>query len=249
MNAGFSRRLRRAPIMVALAFAIAVLFFEGGIHAQLSDKESLVTFKVPVEIPGSNPQVLPAGTYRFRIVDSKSEPHIVQISDKDNLHVYSTALAIPAHRDAATTETVMTFQERGSGRPDAIQMWFYPHDTNGEEFVYAKVPPVAQVASTPAPAPAPVVDTPPQPEVAVNTPPPAPEPPQRVEATPVPRPAPAAEPAPAPVQPAAEAAAPPAEPPKQPAALPKTASNLPLLALVGILSISFSFGLKWIRKS
>src|SRR5262245_26162214 len=82
MNARFSRRLRRAPLLAALAFGVAVLFFEGGIHAQLSDKESVVTFKVPVEIPGSNPQVLPAGTYRFRIVDSKSEPHIVQISDQ-----------------------------------------------------------------------------------------------------------------------------------------------------------------------
>ena len=238
-------------MLAALTFGVAVLVFGGGIQAQLSDKESVVTFKVPVEIPGSNPQVLPAGTYRFRIVDSKSEPHIIQISDKNSSRVYSTALAIPAHRDAATTETVMTFQERGSGRPDAIQMWFYPHDKNGEEFVYPKVLRVPQVASAPAPAPAapPVVETTPQPEVAVNTPPPAPEPPpQRVEATPAPAP-PAAAPAPAPVQPPAEAAAPPAEPPQQPATLPQTGSNLPLLALVGLFSIGLSFGVKWLRKS
>src|SRR5947207_1690886 len=113
MEARFWKSARSATLLAALGLGFAVLVFSGSLFAQLSEKESVVTFSAPFEIPGSNPQVLPAGTYRFRIVDSKSEPHIVQISDKEASHVYSTALAIPAHRDVATSDTVMTFQERG----------------------------------------------------------------------------------------------------------------------------------------
>jgi len=242
MNTRFSKTFRSAAVVSALGLSFAVSLFSGSLLAQFSDKESVITFSAPFEIPGTNPQVLPAGTYRLRIVDSKSEPHIVQISNREDSHVYSTIMAIPAHRDVATKETVMTFQERGFGQPEALQRWFYPHDKDGEEFVYPKPAPQiarsAPVAETPAPAP--VVVEPPQPEVAVAAPPaPAPEPAPRVEATPVPASAPAEPPA---------AAAPPQEPPQPPAALPHTASNLPLLALVGILFIGFGLAVGQLRR-
>jgi len=35
-----------------------------------------VTFNEPVEIPGVNAQVLPAGVYVFRLLDSLSDRHI-----------------------------------------------------------------------------------------------------------------------------------------------------------------------------
>lgn len=141
---------------IAFAFSIALvslsLLFAVTVFAQRSDKATVITFNSPVEIPGSNPQVLPAGTYMFKIIDSKSTPHIVQVSDKEESKVYSTIMAIPAHRDAPTRETVITFEERGSTQPQAVQTWFYPNDTNGEEFVYSGTAP-QQVAAVTAPAP------------------------------------------------------------------------------------------------
>src|SRR5436190_15014618 len=33
-------------------------------------------------------------------------------------------------------QTVITFEERPNGSPQAIKSWFYPGETTGEEFVY-----------------------------------------------------------------------------------------------------------------
>src|SRR4029434_4714909 len=106
--------------------------------AQAWNKRTMVTFSAPVEIPGVGAQVLPAGTYVFRLLDSLSDRHIVQIFNKNESHVYATILAIPNYRLRATDKTVMTFAERAVGEPQAIRAWFYPGDNSGQEFVYPK---------------------------------------------------------------------------------------------------------------
>jgi len=237
----------RKTMALVLGLGLIGLSLSGTMLAQRSDKETIVTFSLPVEIPGSRPQVLPAGTYLFKIVDNKSEPHIVQVSNKDESKIYSTILSIPAHRDVATNKTVMTFQERAAGQPQALREWFYPNDTSGEEFVYPKMtqPLLAQAspapqptvapASAPAPAPPTVVESQRTETVVAQTP----APPRAETAQPAPTPAPPAAIAQAPT-PAAEStpqAAPPPQAPEPPARLPQTASNLPTLLLVGLLSV------------
>jgi len=100
-----------------------------------------MTFSGPVEIPGVHLKgwgVLPAGTYVFKILDSQSDRHIVQIFNQDETQVYATILAIPNYRLRATDKTVVTFRERPAGQPDALRAWFYPGRNWGEEFVYPK---------------------------------------------------------------------------------------------------------------
>jgi len=102
----------------------------------------VITFSGPVEIPGvhlAGWSVLPAGTYVFKILDSQSDRHIVQIFSKDETTIYATILAIPNYRLRATDKTVMTFAERPAGQPEALRAWFYPGRNWGEEFVYPKV--------------------------------------------------------------------------------------------------------------
>lgn len=41
-----------------------------------------------------NAQVLPAGVYLFRLLDSFSDRHIVQVFNKDESQLYATILAI-----------------------------------------------------------------------------------------------------------------------------------------------------------
>ena len=101
----------------------------------------MVTFSGPVEIPGVHLTgwgVLPAGTYVFKILDSQSDRHIVQIFNQDEKTVFATILAIPNYRLKATGKTVMTFRERPAGEPEALRAWFYPGRNWGEEFVYPK---------------------------------------------------------------------------------------------------------------
>ncbi len=125
-----------------VAFAIVVgavgLMLTSSATAQSLNKKTTVTFSEPIEIPGVGAQVLPAGTYIFKLLDSQSDRHIVQVFSEDGSHVYATILAVPNYRLKATDKTVMTFSERPVGTPQAIRAWFYPGDNSGQEFVYPK---------------------------------------------------------------------------------------------------------------
>jgi len=121
-------RLKKVGAMI-FGFSLAVLValaFPSGVNADAWNKKTTVTFSVPVEIPGVGAQVLPAGTYVFKLLDSSSDRHIVQIFNKRENHVYATILAIPNYRLQSTDKTVMTFRERSVGSPEAIRAWFYP---------------------------------------------------------------------------------------------------------------------------
>src|SRR5450432_3858556 len=76
------------------------------------NRKTTVTFSGPVEVPGVGAQTLPAGTYVFKIMDSLSDRHIVQIFSQDETHLYTTILAIPNYRLKATDKTVVTCSER-----------------------------------------------------------------------------------------------------------------------------------------
>lgn len=206
------------------------------------DKETRMTFNKPVEVPG---MVLGPGTYVFKLMDSPSDRDVVQIFNADESHLYENVLAIPAYRLDPTDKTVVTFEERAEGSPEAVKDWFYPGDNYGQEFVYPKIN-TTKVAglltqkSTPKEAYVPKAATPErqaitpattvqQPATTASTPKNAPV--QSVQATTQPKPTlPAATPAPVPLQ-------------KQtPKKLPKTASPVPVLMLIGLLSIAASFG-------
>src|SRR5947209_13741843 len=62
------------------------------------NRKTTIKFSAPVEIPGVHLKgwgVLPAGTYVFKVMDSLSDRHIVQIFSADETTLYATILAIP----------------------------------------------------------------------------------------------------------------------------------------------------------
>ncbi len=222
---------------VGLFFCLALLAlaFSPSVKADDWNQKTKVTFSQPVEVPGVGAQVLPAGTYVFKVFDSLSDRHIVQIFSEDETHVYTTILAIPNYRLRSTDQTVMTFRERAAGEPQAIRAWFYPGRQWGHEFVYAKSRAVelAKIVNEPVLA-TPVELTPETPVEALKTAP-------VVAVKPTGEVVPAAEVVQAP--PAQPAAA--AEPVKE---LPQTASPLPLLGLIGLLSLGTGLALRVIPK-
>lgn len=233
-----SKHLRRIAVS-AVGFGVASMMFAGAVQAQSLTKKTTLTFSQPIEIPGVGAQVLPAGTYVFKLLDSKTDRHIVQIFSKDQKHIFATILAVPNYRLKATDHTTITFAERGAGSPPALRAWFKGGDNWGQEFVYPKaraleiakatnqpvlfVPtelateistPVAAEVEPPALMQAPIMALKPTgEEVAMS---------EYVEAPPV----------------AMAAAAPEAT------GLPKTADNLSLIGLVGLLSICSGLALK-----
>jgi hypothetical protein len=214
-------------------FALAALVFPRGAKADEWNKKTTVTFNQPVEIPGVGAQILPAGTYVFKLLDSQSDRNIVQIFNERQDHVFSTILAIPNYRLRPTNKTVMTFRERASGQPEAIRAWFYPGNQWGQEFVYPKTRAIelAKLTNTPVLAmPAELASTLAEPVKSADEPPVIALKQASVEA----------------VKPTGEVVAMTEvvePPPVQTAAvqpektLPKTASLLPLLGLMGLLSL------------
>jgi hypothetical protein len=97
------------------------------------DKKTILTFSAPVEVPG---RVLPAGTYVFKLADSTADRHIVQIFNKDETKLIADILAVPDERLQPKGKTVISFEERPTGSPEALRAWFYPGNTIGQEFVY-----------------------------------------------------------------------------------------------------------------
>jgi hypothetical protein len=131
--------LKAAPAVLCLAVLGAA--FSPSAQADDRDKKTTVTFSGPVEIPGVHLKgwgVLPAGTYVFKLSNSSSNRHIVQIFNKDETKIYATILAIADYRLVPTKKTVITFNEGLKGKPESLRAWFYPGANWGEEFVYPK---------------------------------------------------------------------------------------------------------------
>jgi len=119
--------------LLALCAAGLLATFSPTTNADQWDKKTYVTFSDSVEIPG---QILPAGTYVFKLFNSSSERHIVQIFTEDERELIATVLAIPAQRPDPRGHTTITFDERPGNSPMALHAWFYPGDMIGQEFVY-----------------------------------------------------------------------------------------------------------------
>ena len=212
-------------LIIVCVFAVS-LFVLPFASADDWTRKTVVTFSEPFEVPGTDAQILPAGTYVFKVLDSLSDRHIVQIMSKDELHIYTTILAIPNYRLRATDKTVITFKERAQGQPEAIRAWFYPGHTWGEEFVYPKAKAVefAKVVNEPVLYTTDEVKTV---EVLRTA--------SIAAVKPTGEDAPVADIVQAPPPEAVAAVA--AAPADQPATLPQTGSNLPLLLCFGLLSL------------
>src|ERR1700748_1399273 len=141
-------------VMTMSCIALAGAALVPNARADEYNRKTVITFSGPVEIPGVHLAgwgVLPAGTYVFKILDSSSDRHIVQIFNKEETTIYATILAIPNYRLKATDKTVMTFRERPAGQPEALRAWFYPGRNWGEEFVYPKAKALVLAKATQTP--------------------------------------------------------------------------------------------------
>jgi LPXTG-motif cell wall-anchored protein len=212
-------------------------------QADAWNQKTIITFSGPVEIPG---QVLPPGTYVFKLMDSQSDRNIVEVFNKNQDHVYGTFLAIPDYRLKPSGKPIITFEERAAGAPEAVKAWFYPGDNYGHEFVYPKVRALELAKTNNQPVPAmpnelaanttkPVKTMKEQSVMAMKQAPLKAEQPsqQEVEIAEVFTPPPAP-PAPA------------AKPARLPKRLPKTGSSLPLIGLLGLMSLGAAGALRFL---
>jgi hypothetical protein len=209
---------------LTLALAVGALT---SVQASELNQKTVFTFSNPVELPGT---VLPAGTYVFKLLDSSSDRNIVQVFNKDENQVFGTFLAIPDYRVNPSSDTMISFEERAAGSPEAIKEWFYPGRNYGHEFVYPKQKAIA-VAVEEVETFVDISNNPAPPQVAqVQSAPRSVEMPAKHEAEA------ASVEAPAPVE-AVEIQTVSVDPPEQ---LPSTGSWMPAIGLLGLFSIGMA---------
>lgn len=216
-------------LLVGLTISLLVGMFLNPARADQWNKETRLTFSQPIEIPG---KILPAGTYTFKLLDSMSYRHIVQIWNEDGTQLITTILAIPNYRLEPTGDTVIKFGERPGDSPEALRAWFYPGDNFGQEFVYPKPRAIQLARETHVIVPAETVEPT---ESTLKTVPLVAITPEKKE------------------EPVTEAirVLPLRNPEKStPVAeeLPKTASSIPLIGLLGLAFIGLALGLKLLAK-
>ncbi len=216
------------------------------VHADQWDKKTNITVNEPVQLPScctpDHTVTLQPGEYVLMIVDSLSDRHIVRVFDKDQQHVITTILAIPNHRLRPTGETVLQYWEVPAGQPRALRAWFYPGDNFGQEFAYPKQTAAQIAAYVKTPVPAIAIDTTvaeelkAAPLLVVDESGKASE---LAQVTPPPAPQPTVETQPAQPQELALALERPSPMPMAPTKqeLPDTASGMPLVGLIGFLSM------------
>jgi hypothetical protein len=225
--------------LFALASLAAAVSLAPVAKADEWDKKTVMTVNEAIQLPNV---VLQPGTYTFKLLNSESDRHIVQVFQADGIHIIATILAIPNYRLRPTGNSQFTFWEVPAGQPPALRAWFYPGDNYGQEFAYPKNMSMQIAASAKTSVPTTTAATTDEYKTAevkstdqngasanldTNTY----TAPKEAEA------APAAAPAPAPA-PQQMAAAPTPEPSQAPAELPHTASSLPLIGFIGLLSMA-----------
>ena len=287
---------RFKPVLGATTAALVLTAGVAMAQGIVPDRSTIVTISAPVSVPGV---VLPAGEYLFRLADSNTNRNIVQIYEKDRSKILATLIAIPAQRNEARGDAVVTFAETPSNQPPALRFWYFAGEKAGNEFAYPKSqaieiarashesvmamdtastdvadmqkaelhrieadsPEVTGQAAAPAATP-PATEQPaaqPEPQAA------APAPAQAEPQTPAPAPTPAVTPAepaapaatepqptgtsgrdvtPAPAGTSGSAAPAAADNPRE---LPKTAGELPLVAMLGFLALAAAFGVRALR--
>jgi hypothetical protein len=216
--------------LVVLAVALISIVLVPNVLADDWNKATRVTVNQPFRIPGL---VLPAGTYLVKIVDLVGERHVVRVLSEDGLKIYATFIGIPDFRTGPTDKASITFTEADWNQVPALRSWFYPGYSYGIEF-----PQATESAVTVAKAEAePALEYLP-PEFEEWTAPEAPVEEALVEETPAEEPA-VVYPEFTPVE----------EPELGPEffepILPRTATPVPLIALIGLLAAGGAATLRW----
>jgi hypothetical protein len=233
------------------------------------DKKTNITVNETILIPG---RTLPPGKYVMKLANVTANRHVVQIFNEDQDKLEATILAFNNFQLQQKDKTVLTYWETPAGSPPALRAWFWPGDQYGQEFAYPKemaeklaaqnktrvasyettaalnpeqakdlqvrdTPPEQSAAAAPTAAPAPA----PEPQQIAQAAPPREEPVSRAPTVTQSPPAPAADntllaqntPPPSP-----------ATPDTEPTELPQTASPMPWVLAIGLVSLLSAAALK-----
>ena len=215
------KNLMRGLALGAFA-AFLVAAYASRATAQIETEKTLFTLTDPMDVGGT---VLEPGTYRIKVVELSFNRNLVQVTNVAGTKVVAAVLATPhpIKTDETIPESRFIFYPAVENQPKALRTWFARDTPYGQDIIYPKrrAMELAVVAKVP------VIAIPDEVKEAEYKSVPL------TVVTPEKQVTPYQEPAPPVV---AEA-----RPHKH---LPRTASQLPLVAVLGLLSLGAALGLR-----
>jgi hypothetical protein len=142
------RSMMMRKLLLSASMAGVLMWLPSTAAAQtIVDQPVYLTFSGPVSVPG---QTLAAGKYMFKMTSSKVDRQVVQIFDESGKSV-AIVTAIPAARtngEPVPEKPEVNFYEAGPGVAQPVRMWWYPGiRTGGHEFIYPRAQ-AQQIAKT-----------------------------------------------------------------------------------------------------
>jgi hypothetical protein len=123
--------------MAALTLGLAI----APLRASVWDHRTEITINEPINVQGT---VLEAGQYVMKVLEQTDESRVVLIFDRDEKHLITTVIGMPAYRVEPTDDSSFTFYEKSADQPAGLKTWFYPGEYSGLEFRDAPVTDVSQ---------------------------------------------------------------------------------------------------------
>jgi hypothetical protein len=133
-------------IAVATCFAAVMVALMPAVKAEDVSWPTAVYFAGPVQI-GSD--VFPAGSYIIQRCPNEVTTRLMKIYSVDRGRWEGLIMGVSASRAGDLRDSVVTYEKRGEGEPDALRYWFFASWNVGMEFPspYSKFPQAAKNGS------------------------------------------------------------------------------------------------------
>src|SRR5271170_8138460 len=128
--------MRKTILPLLLATFLFALAVPPVAHADDWDKKTIVTFSQDVAIPG---QVLPAGTYVFKLLRSGSDSFVVQVwtAHEEQLLASLITAGDTYPNPSGDAYFVLDMSGTDEGYPPAVASWFFAGGNEGRDFIYS----------------------------------------------------------------------------------------------------------------
>jgi len=128
--------MRKSSIIPIALMGVLLLSLSPSSKADDWDKKTIVAFDQDVAIPG---QILPAGTYVFKLLHSNSNRFIVQVWTGDESQLLATQITIGDSYPNESGDPYFVLDMTGTdeGYPPAIVSWFFGGSDEGRDFIYS----------------------------------------------------------------------------------------------------------------
>jgi hypothetical protein len=127
--------VKKTILPVLLAAVFFALAFTPLAIADNWDKKTIVTFDQDVEIPG---QVLPAGTYVFKLLRSNADRSVVQVWTAHERQLVATLITAGDSYSNPSGDPYFVLDMTGTdeGYPPVVVSWFFAGGNDGRDFIY-----------------------------------------------------------------------------------------------------------------